>query len=193
MRAAIASYRPVAAFLAKLLLIYVAWYVVYDLWLLPDGRLDAVVARSAAVLSGEALRLFGVDVWVEGRTLLLASGRGLFVADDCTGLTTVGLFAGFVLAFPGSALRRALFLPVGALAIHLANAGRLAFLTWLNGARPEYFDAVHGWGILPFFYAVVFALWMVWVRVGAKPEPKESESAEPRPVATSAASHRAAG
>jgi exosortase/archaeosortase family protein len=188
MRAALSAlspYRPVAVFLAKMLAVYVVWYVVYDLWLLPDGRLDAVVSRNLAVLSGSALRLFGIDVFVEGRTVILASGRGLFVADDCTGLTTVGLFAGFVLAFPGSALRRALFIPAGAFAIHLANAGRLAFLAWLNGAWPEHFDAVHEWGILPFFYAVVFVLWMVWVRVGAKSDPPPQTmtvSPAPRPA-----------
>ena len=184
MRAAIARYHPVLVFLAKLFLVYVVWYVVYDLWLLPDGRLDAVVARSVAVLSGGLLHLFGAEVWVDGRTLLLSSGRGVFVADDCTGLTTVGLFAGFVLAFPGSALRRALFLPAGILVIHLANVGRIAVLTWMNGALPEYFDAVHEWGILPFFYAVVFALWMVLVRVvtaGARPVRPEM-GAMPRPA-----------
>ncbi|MEP0548663.1 MAG: archaeosortase/exosortase family protein [Rhodothermales bacterium] len=182
MRASLTPYRPIAVFLAKMLAVYVVWYAVYDLWLLPDGRLDAVVSRNLAVLSGGALRLVGVDVFVEGRTVILASGRGLFIADDCTGLTTVGLFAGFVLAFPGSALRRALFLPAGALAIHLANAGRLAFLTWFHGARPEHFDAVHEWGILPFFYGVVFVLWMVWVRVGAVGgSPPRTAAASPAP------------
>ena len=185
MEASVARYRPVAVFLAKLLVVYVVWYIVYDLWLLPDGRLDAAVARSVTALSGGVLHLFGVDASVEGRTILLASGRGVFVADDCTGLTTVGLFAGFVLAFPGRAIRRALFLPAGILVIHLANAGRLAFLTWLLGARPEYFDAVHEWGILPFFYAVVFVLWMAWVRIGTKgasSEPRTAAGSVPHPA-----------
>ena len=166
MRALAARYRPFAAFLGKLLAVYIVWYVVYDLWLLPDGRLDDAVARHVAALSGGLLHVLGVEVWVEGRTLFLSPVSGVFVADDCTGLTTIGLFVGFVLAYPGSMIRRTLFLPAGIVAIHLANAVRLAMLTWLKGAHPEYFDAVHQWGVPPFFYAVVFVLWMVWVRVG---------------------------
>ena len=36
-----ARYEPVLRFLAKAVAIYGVWYVLYDLWLLPDGRLDA--------------------------------------------------------------------------------------------------------------------------------------------------------
>lgn len=168
MRALLASHRPIAAFLAKMLLAYAAWYVAYDLWLLPDGRLDAWVATNAALLSGGVLNLFGVEAFVDGRVVLLASGRGIEVVDNCTGLATIGLFVGFVLAFPGSGLRRVLFLPVGAAVIHFANVGRIAFLAWIHESHPTLFDAVHGWGVLPFFYAVVFALWMAWAHYGAE-------------------------
>lgn len=170
MRALGPRYQPIAVFLAKMLLAYVAWYVVYDLWLLPDGRLDAWVARNAALLSGGLLNLFGLEAIVDGRVVLLGSGSGIVVVDDCTGLATIGLFMGFVLAFPGSGLRRALFLPAGVLVIHLANVGRIAFLAWVHEAHPTLFDAVHEWGALPFFYAVVFGLWVAWVHFGAKRE-----------------------
>lgn len=174
--------RPLVIFLAKMLAFYAAWYVVYDLWLLPDGRLDAVVARHAAVLSGGLLNLLGLDAVVDGRVVLMASGKGVFVADDCTGLATIGLFLGFVVAFPGRWLRRALFIPAGIGLIHLANVGRIAFLTWFYASFPSFFDAVHQWGALPFFYAVVFVLWMVWVRVGAEREAQGAEVAA-QPVA----------
>jgi hypothetical protein len=35
------STRSVLLFLGKMLAAYLAWYALYDLWLLPDGRLDA--------------------------------------------------------------------------------------------------------------------------------------------------------
>ncbi len=166
MRSSLTRHRPLLVFLVKMLAFYAAWYLVYDLWLLPDGRLDAAVARNAAVLSGALLDLLGVEVLVDGRVVLLASGRGVLVADDCTGLATIGLFLGFVLAFPGRALRRALFIPAGVALVHLANVGRIAFLTWFLEAYPRLFDVVHEWGVLPFFYAIVFALWVAWARYG---------------------------
>lgn len=167
MRALFTTYRPILGFLGKMLLAYVVWYVVYHLWLFPDGRLDALVARNVALLSGGALHLLGVEASVDGRVVLMASGRGIFVADECTGLAAIGLFLGFVLAFPGSQLRRMLFIPMGMVAIHLANVVRIAFLAWFNEGCPAFFDAVHEWGVLPFYYAVVFVLWMVWAHYGA--------------------------
>lgn len=186
MRAFRSKHAPVAVFLAKMLAAYVVWYVVYDLWLLPSGHLDAVVGRSAAVLSGSLLSVFGLDPTVEGRVILLPSGSGVWVADACTGLATVGLFAGFVLAFPGSWRRRAWFLPLGVAVIHLANVVRIAFLAWLRDVAPALFDPVHIWGGTPFFYAIVFGLWMVWAHYGT-PRPAADVAAEVAPDAVATA------
>ena len=41
-----ARYGPVLRFLAKAVAVYGVWYVLYDLWLLPDGRLDAYVSQA---------------------------------------------------------------------------------------------------------------------------------------------------
>ena len=182
MPASLTRHRRLVVFLAKMLAFYAAWYVAYDLWLLPDGRLDDVVARNAAWLSGGLLHLFGFEAVVDGRVVLMVSGKGVLVADDCTGLATIGLFIGFVLAFPGRWVRRALFIPAGIVLIHLANVGRIAFLAWFYEAYPAFFEAVHAWGVLPFFYAVVFVLWMAWVRVGAERDVPQSDVAV-QPVA----------
>lgn len=182
MPTSLTRHRPLLVFFAKMMAFYAAWYVVYDLWLLPDGRLDDLVASNIAVLSGGLLNLIGIEAIVDERVVMLLSGRGVFVADDCTGLATIGLFLGFVLAYPGRWQRRAVFVPVGILLIHLANVGRIAFLTWFHEAYPPYFDAVHERGILPFFYAVVFVLWMAWVRYGAAQSAASPDPA-PQPVA----------
>ena len=167
------EHRPVVIFLAKILAVYVVWYAVYDLWLLPQGHLDGWVGRSAAVLSGSLLEAAGLEPVVDGRVIRLPSGSGVWVADACTGLVTVGLFVGFVLAYPGSWRRRLLFLPLGVVVIHLANVVRIAFLTWLRDVQPALFDPVHQWGATPFFYAVVFGLWVIWMHYGgpARAEP----------------------
>ena len=170
MRVLSPEHRPVAVFLAKMLAAYVAWFVLYDLWLLPSGGLDGWVGRSAAVLSGGLLDALGFDPVVDGRVITFPSGAGVWVADACTGLATVGLFAGFVLAYPGSWARRAVFIPLGILAIHLANVVRIAGLAWLRDVNPDLFEPVHLWGGTPFFYAVVFGLWVLWVHHGAAPK-----------------------
>lgn len=183
------SHRRVALFLGRMLAVYVAWFVLYDLWLLPAGHLDAAVGRSAAVLSGGVLDALGLEPVVDGRVIRFPSGSGVWVADACTGLATVGLFAGFVLAFPGSWRRRVVFIPVGIVLIHLANVLRIAFLAWLRDVNPDLFIPVHAWGSTPFFYAVVFGLWMVWVRWGSAVPVREHRadvSADERAVVSGA-------
>lgn len=66
MHAFLEKYRPGLLFLLKLLGAYAAWYLIYDSWLLPDGRLDGWLSRNVASVSGGGLSLLGFEVTVEG-------------------------------------------------------------------------------------------------------------------------------
>lgn len=159
------STRSIVFFLGKMVVAYAMWYVIYDLWLLPDGRLDAWVSRSAAGMSGDLLRGFGVATTVEGRIVSASGMPGVRVVNGCNGLSTIGLFVGFVLAFPGRWDRRALFLPLGAVTIYGANVARIALLAGAQPHWPAVFDGVHELGTTS-FYLVVFGLWAVWAHYG---------------------------
>lgn len=173
-----ASHREQLLFFAKLLGIYVAWYVFYELWLLPDGRLDRWLSHNVAAVGGHLLALLGVEATAEGRVLWVAAAPGVRVVNGCNGLSTIGLFAGFVFAFPGSSPRRALFLPLGIGVIYMANVARVAGLAALQSAWPEVFDVVHDFGTTTIFYLVVFALWMVWANYGRPPRTDRADGAQ---------------
>jgi exosortase/archaeosortase family protein len=149
-----------------MLAVYAAWFLLYDLWLHPDGRLDAWLSRGMAAATAGALEALGYDTFVRDRVLGLTGQIGVYVEDGCTGLTTLGLFAGFVLAFPGSWRRRAWFIPMGVAIVTLANVARIGLLAVLQRDWPGGFDAVHHFGANTFFYLVVFVLWMAWAQVG---------------------------
>jgi len=159
------STRSILRFLGTMLAAYAAWYVLYDLWLLPDGRLDAWASRSAATAGGGLLSAVGLDVAVDGRVVSVAEAAGIIIVNGCNGLSTIGLFSGFVLAFPGRWARRAWFLPVGAVVLYLSNVVRVALLAGLQPHWPSAFDGLHAVGT-QFFYLVVFGLWVLWVRYG---------------------------
>jgi exosortase family protein XrtF len=165
-------------FAAKGLAVYAAWYVIYDLWLLPDGRLDAWLSRLMAQASGGVLAGLGFAAEAAGRTVKMPGVSGIRVIDGCNGLATLGLFAGFVVAFPGTWRRRALFLPLGALVIAIANVGRLVVMVLLQRYWPAAFQPMHSFGLTAFFYVLVFALWMLWMNYGS-PAASSSPSAKP--------------
>jgi exosortase family protein XrtF len=179
------STRSVLLFLAKALAVYGVWYVVYDLWLLPDGRLDTWLSRNVTAVSGGLLQVMGFDAVVNGRTLYLPGAAGVRLIDGCNGLTTIGLFAGFILAFPGRHILRALYLPIGIGVIYVSNVLRVTALTLFQKTWPAAFDVVHDLGATSFFYLIVFGLWVVWAQYGDRPllaQPSDAERTAPSPA-----------
>lgn len=164
------SHRSVLLFFAKLVAIYALWYVIYESWLLPDGRLDAWLSHQVVQAGGSLLSVLGLEgVSAQGRVLRLPETPGVKVVNGCNGLSTTGLFVGFVCAFPGRWARRLPFLAGGILVVFAANVVRVAGLLLLQRYWPPGFDFVHGLGAPTFFYLVVFGLWMLWARVGTPP------------------------
>lgn len=169
------STQSILLFLGKMLAAYAAWYALYDLWLLPDGRLDAWVSHSVAEVSGGLLSAFGIDTAVQGRSVALAGVPGVRIADGCNGLSTIGLFVGFVVAYPGRWERRLAFLPLGMAAIYATNVGRIAVMAIVQKHWPAAFGPLHGFGLTTIFYVVVFGLWVLWANYGGAPRSADAE------------------
>ena len=169
----LASNRTVAVFIGKMVAAYAVWFVVYDLWLLPHGGLDEWLSTRVAGWTAAVLAPFGEAV--EAGRVVRFEGAAIEIVDGCNGLSALSLFVGFVLAFPGSWVRRALFIPAGMAVIVATNVVRCASLLVVSARVPSVFDSVHGFHALFVFYVVIFGLWVAWTHVG---EP----SSRPRPV-----------
>ncbi len=176
------AHRAPLLFLAKMTAVYGAWYLLYEWWLHPAGAVDAWMAEHLAAHGGWLLRQAGLDPFTGARALRLPGAAGVLVADACNGIETLGLFVGFVVAFPGRMSRRLLFVPAGLLLIYAANAARVAVLAGLQRHWPLGFEALHSLGTM-FFYLAIFLLWVAWVRYGGdryrRDEAPESGAAPP--------------
>ncbi len=155
----------VLRFLGIMAATYAVWFAVYDLWLLPDGRLDAWLSTQVAGWTAGLMSAVGLAAEATGREVWMG-GTGIELIAECNGLAVLSLFVGFVLAFPGRWSRRAWFVPAGIVAILVTNVVRCAVLLVLLSRSQAAFEIGHGGGGLLVFYAVVFALWMVWARIG---------------------------
>jgi exosortase/archaeosortase family protein len=160
------SQRRIAVFAAKAVAIYGLWYIAYDLWLLPDGRLDAWLSHNVAWVTTGIVSALGLDPVHVGRVVTLPDIGGVEVANGCNGLTTIGLFIGFVVAYPGTWARRAAFIPIGIFAIYVVNVLRVVAMLLALKYWPAAFDPLHGFGLTTIFYVTVFVLWMVWANYG---------------------------
>lgn len=157
--------RAVSVFLLKMAAVYAVWFVVYDLWLLPDGRLDAWLSEFVAAATGVVLRPL-YEVGVDGRLVWVSPEAAVVVEDGCNGLSALSLFVGFVLAYPGTWARRAWFVPLGLAVIVAVNILRCASLVVVQDRWPSIFGEVHGLHALFVFYIAIFVLWMGWAHWG---------------------------
>jgi exosortase family protein XrtF len=156
---------PVALFALRAVGIFVLWYAVYDLWLLPDGRLDEWVSLHIVGLNATLLTAMGYSVWVVERIIGLDGMNGIWLVDGCNGLEVFGLFIGFVVAYPGTWRNRAWFIPAGIFLIYVVNVVRIAVLVVTQQEWPAFFDLMHDYLTTSVFYLVVFVLWVLWAQL----------------------------
>lgn len=154
---------PVLKFIAKALLIFILWYLVYELWLLPDGSLDKWLSLNIIGASAGILEWVGYEVFTINRIIGVGEYPGIEIVDGCNGIAAMGLFLGFILAYPGDWKNRISFSVLGMGVIYLVNIARVITLVITQKEWPRFFDFTHDYSTTAIFYIVIFLLWMVWV------------------------------
>lgn len=154
----------------KVLGIYILWYLVYELWLLPDGSLDRWLALNIVDNSAGILQGLNYDIYTAGRLIGLDEGPGILLVDGCNGIAAIGLFIGFVLAYPGEWIPRVSFIVIGIGVIYLVNIVRIAVLVVTQVRWPAFFSFTHDYSTTAIFYLVIFGLWVVWANLGGNRE-----------------------
>ena len=160
---------PFYQFLIKALLLYLGYYLVYELWLRPQRWLDMLVISNLETASSLILTSLGFSLIQESsdvfiRTIGIDGTNGLWIGDPCDGLTLFALFAGFVIAYPGPIKTKLWFIPLGLTLIHLLNILRIVALVVIvyYFPDPEVLDFNHTYTFTMLVYAFVFGLWYIW-------------------------------
>jgi exosortase/archaeosortase family protein len=154
---------PLTRFLMKVSAIYIIWYLIYDYYLLPDGRLDAFLSLSGVNLAGGILNIFGWDIYSEARVLAITGTNGVEIQNGCNGLELIGLYMGFIIAFPrGPIQKRLIFLAGGILLLFVANVFRIMIFALSIYYVPTFWEQVHTYSSYFIFYPIVLTLWYIW-------------------------------
>jgi exosortase/archaeosortase family protein len=154
---------PLTRFLMKVSAIYIIWYLIYDYYLLPDGRLDAFLSLSGVNLAGGILNMFGWDIYSELRVLAITGTNGVEIQNGCNGLELIGLYMGFILTYPGGPLqKRMIFLASGILLLFIANVFRIMIFALSIYYVPTFWEQVHTYSSYFIFYPIVLTLWYIW-------------------------------
>jgi exosortase family protein XrtF len=156
---------PVTLFVIKALSIFIVWYVLYEMWLLPDGRLDLWLSHNIVGVSKGLLQWIGYETWSVNRIIGIGENAGIELVDGCTGISAIGLFLGFILAYPGDWKKRVSYSLFGIGVIYIVNILRIVVLAITQEEWIEFFDFTHDYSTTAIFYLVIFGLWVIWVQL----------------------------
>lgn len=155
---------PLAQFGIKALSFFVVWYLIYELWLLPDGRLDEWISINIVQNTVGILNFLGYEIFAFNRVVGIGEAAGIEVIDGCNGIAAIGLFLGFILAYPGDWKVKASFSLFGIAIIYLVNLFRIVILAITQVEWPAFFNFTHDYSTTFIFYVVIFFLWMLWAK-----------------------------
>lgn len=106
--------------------------------------------------------IIGYDINTLNTTLYFPNNGYIAVNGSCSGLKQFYQWIFLMVLFPGPWKQKLWFIPLGLLVIHLTNIFRIVVLSVILMNWPDYWQASHDWLLRPFFYVVIFALWMLW-------------------------------
>lgn len=102
-------------------------------------------------------------ITTQSNTLFFENTGYVEVVGSCSGLKQFYQWTVLMIIFPGPWLKKLWYIPFGILIIHIVNIFRIVALSIVVVHWPEYWDFIHEWVLRPFFYVVIFAMWVVWV------------------------------
>jgi exosortase/archaeosortase family protein len=98
----------------------------------------------------------------ETRTFWNAGGS-VFITAGCSGFKPFLQWIFLMLLFPGPWKHKLWFIPAGLFITHLVNIFRIDSLVVILGYYPQHWHFTHDYILRPFFYVVMFGLWVFWV------------------------------
>lgn len=110
------------------------------------------------------LHILGYKIKTIDTTIYFPDINGyITVNGSCSGLKQFYQWIVLMLLFPGPWKHKLWYIPFGILIIHLNNILRIIILSVIVVNWPGYWDFAHDWILRPFFYVIIFALWVYWV------------------------------
>lgn len=159
---------PFFKFLIVAGFLLLGWNLLYELYLHPHTLFDRYVIDNLIFISSIALEILGYDLMPSPpaaqqiRTIGIDGSTGVWIGDPCNGISLFALFTIFMLAYPGSILKKLWYIPLGLFVIHFVNMIRIVVLTIIVYKAPDMLAFNHNYTFYVFVYSAVFLLWYLW-------------------------------
>ena len=163
------SLKDVALFIIITLAIHFAWkwwQLSFEFAPITQFMYDLMVAMASEVYRESSWIISGM-IEIEkaeiSLNMIFPEGSMMWVNSGCSGLKQMIQFALLMLIFPGPWIKKLWFIPLGILVMHITNIFRIVGMAVVVDNWPQYGDFSHDYIFRPFFYLVIFLLWVWWV------------------------------
>jgi exosortase family protein XrtF len=147
----------------KITALYAIWYVVYQLWLVPQGKFDAWMNENVAYGGWVFVRALGYDGCIEGTNICVNIVSTVKVNTGCNGFEIYCIFAGFIIIFASKFWKTLAYIVIGIMIIYVSNIVRVGLLAIDHYKRMHLFNFNHKFTYVVILYGIVFMLWYIWV------------------------------
>jgi len=106
--------------------------------------------------------LTNLDFSVHGRVIIVKNGH-LLMHPSCSSLKQSMEWIVLMTVFPGPWKHKIWFIPMGLVIVHIINVFRIVGLAATMIYLPQHWHFAHSYIFRPFFYVVMFGLWVWWV------------------------------
>lgn len=169
------AFKDVAIFMGILLVFHFLWRLLISDLLTLDFINNSFKGLAFIVFkqSQWVLQALGTDVsFFDELTILgkpwknviyYAENNGFVAVNrSCSGLKQLYQWLFLMLLYPGPWKQKAWFIPLGLVIVHIVNVFRIISMTFVTINIPQHWDLMHDNVLRPFFYVVMFALWVWW-------------------------------
>ena len=95
-------------------------------------------------------------------TLYINGNDYITVSEGCSGFKQDYQLLGLFILYPGIIRHKLWFIPFTFVVMHFTNIFRIVLLTAILNYIPQQWDFWHEWVMRPFYYVVIFMLWVWW-------------------------------
>lgn len=93
----------------------------------------------------------------------VANNGWITINEGCSGLKIFFQFIVLMLLFPGPWKHKLWYIPMGVVILHFTNIFRIVGMAQITVSLPQYWHFSHDYVFRPFFYVVIFTMWVIWV------------------------------
>lgn len=101
--------------------------------------------------------------YIANLTWYFDAGGYVAIIDGCSGLKASIQFVTIILFFPGKWRHKLWFIPTGLIILFISNIIRIVGLSLVVYYYNSYYIFTHDYIFRPFFYGVIFLMWIIWV------------------------------